>query len=74
MAPNPVTFEAVCPECGKTTQFSEGRKDRRKADFTVETLFFFLGACGHRSAKVLDAAGVLHKWNGNRHATYKPGT
>lgn len=77
-----IVFEATCDGCKKVTGFEESMRERRVAkgdmaaargDFKPELEFSFrCTACGHRSPKMMDRAGVLHKWQGSKHASFKP--
>lgn len=68
-------FEARCDACNKLATFTEGSREKRRPDFGLETIWYFeCGNCRARTDKLVDPQGVLHKWTGNRHVAYKPGT
>lgn len=74
-------FRAECPQCDKVAEHEEFMRESRRAkspqaaargDFKAMMEYSFrCTACGARSEKVLDEAGMLHKWQGNRHITMK---
>lgn len=69
------TVEARCGSCNKMGVHTPGMKERRRADFTTDVFYYFeCPHCKNRTDKLLDTKGVLHKWTGNRHTQYTPGT
>lgn len=69
------SVQAKCPSCNKLGLHTEGMKERRRADFSSDVFYFFeCPNCKARTDKLLDETGTLHKWTGNRHTAYKPGT
>jgi hypothetical protein len=76
------TFEARCETCKAVRSFEEFSRERRRLapqrgelaggiQFDLE-FSFQCRTCGWRADKLIDAVGVLHKWNGRVHATFKP--
>lgn len=80
----PKKFQGECPKCDKLTEHEEFFRERRGAkspqaaarmDFKVmEEYSFRCTSCGQRNEKILDTAGNLHKWQGNRHITMHVGS
>lgn len=76
-----IVFEAKCDGCNKVTGFEEFTRERRVAkgemaaargDYKMDLEFSFrCSACGWRTPKIVDKVGVLHKWNGSKHASFK---
>jgi len=77
----PKRFRGECPKCDKMSEHEESVRERRVAgsaqaasrgDFkqTMEYSFRCL-SCGQRNEKIVDEAGLLHKWQGNRHVALK---
>jgi hypothetical protein len=77
----PKSFRGECPKCDKVANHEEFFRERRVAQSeraarsgefrAMEEYSFRCTACGARNDKVLDEAGVLHKWQGSRHITMK---
>lgn len=77
----PKKFKAECPKCDKLAEHEEFFREKRAAgsaqaaargDFkTVFEYSFRCLACGQRNEKLVDETGILHKWQGNKHATLK---
>lgn len=73
----PKKFRAECPKCDKVGEHEEFFREKRsiasvqaagRGDFkTMHEYSFRCLSCGARNEKLLDEAGVLHKWQGNRH-------
>ncbi len=74
-------FQAECDQENKVTTFTEFSRERRlvgsdraalAGEFkTIMEYTFRCTTCGLRTDKLLDTAGVLHKWQGNRHVMMK---
>ena len=77
----PKKFRGECPKCDKMSEHEEFFRERRMAKSTqavarmdfkaVEEYSFRCTACGQRNEKLLDAQGLLHKWQGHRHITMR---
>lgn len=77
----PKKFQAECPKCDKVAEHEEFFRERRGAKSpqaaarmeykSMEEYSFRCTACGQRNEKLVDPAGVLHKWTGNRHIMMK---
>jgi hypothetical protein len=77
------SFRGECPHCDKVTEHEEFYREKRAArseqaanrgDYkTVHEWAFRCKTCGFRHEKILDEAGKLHKWNGNRHVVMDVG-
>lgn len=75
-------FDASCEQCKQVREFQEFSRERRVAkgemaaargDYKFDLEFSFrCKTCGWRTDKILDKQGVLHKWSGQKHVTFKP--
>ncbi len=73
----PKSFRGECPKCEKVAVHEEFVRERRMAGSAMAAArgefkqgmeyAFRCTSCGARNDKVLDEAGPLHKWQGNRH-------
>ena len=80
----PKKFKGECPKCNQLAEHEEFFRERRMAKSTqavarmdfkaVEEYSFRCLACGNRNEKILDTAGTLHKWTGNRHTMLHVGS
>lgn len=81
--PPPRQFKGECPHCDKITLHEEFFREKRAAkspqaaqrgDYkVVQEYLFRCTTCGNRHDKIMDDAGKLHKWNGNRHVVMNVG-
>lgn len=74
------TFQAECVKCNAVREFGEFTREKRRmtstrGDFQFDREYAFRCAvCGDRTDKLVDTDGILHKWSGNRHVSFRSGT